>query len=672
MAELTIGQTIGSYFIVDVLGRGGMATVYKARQTSPDRFVALKILSPVLAHDPDFVTRFRHEANIAASVDHPNVVPIYAVGETNDYFFIAMRLVPGQTLTETIRHDGRLSLERACRILRQIADALDDAHRRGVIHRDLKPGNVLIEADDRVTLTDFGIARARDETLVGQTQGIIGTPHYMAPEQALGKTIDYRADLYALGVVAYEMLTGRVPFEAATPVAVLHRQIYDATPSIREVRTDLPVALDTAIGRMLAKSPGDRFPSASAFVTALADVIPATTPGLVIADTPTVRVEPTHDIRDAGGSTNRHRLGPVPLRAAVVAIFFVAVLAIAGLRLTGGGGVGTSSPSPTPVSAAFPAASVTAAPTDTSDLTPVVDTPSPLPALPVVLSPTGGPGNTPSPKAATPTTMPSLPGGTIVFTSDNPADRSLYAISPSGQNLRQLTSVGTHNPACSPNGDAVAFESNRTGVSLIYRIVLASSGTPVAITAGSGSDQLATWNPNGKSIAFARARPGNTAIFTINLGDHHERQLTSGEGGDWRMSYSPDGGQIVFTSTRGGQNDLWLINVDGTNVRQLTSGPGDKRDPAWSPDGKWIAFRSDRDGHHWDLYRVAPVDGRIIRLTSDSTDKGFPNWSPDSHWILFAANRGGTPRVYVISVDGGDWVPITSPTTIAGGATWCR
>jgi Tol biopolymer transport system component len=114
------------------------------------------------------------------------------------------------------------------------------------------------------------------------------------------------------------------------------------------------------------------------------------------------------------------------------------------------------------------------------------------------------------------------------------------------------------------------------------------------------------------------------------------------------------------------------MNADGSNPRQLTTGPGDKRDPSWSPDGKWIAFRSDRDGHHWDLYRASPADGSIRRLTSDATDKGFPNWSPDSRWVLFTANRGGTPQVYAMPVDGGEWTPITASPTAGGGATWCR
>ncbi len=665
MAELAIGQTLGQYLLVGELGRGGMAIVYKARQTSPDRFVALKVLSPELAVDPEFISRFRHEANIAAMVDHPNVVPIYAVGEDRGFFFIAMRLVPGDTLATIIRREGPLSLDRTRRILWSVADALDYAHHQGVIHRDLKPSNIMIEAGDRVTLTDFGIARARDETVVARTQGVIGTPHYMAPEQALGETIDYRADLYALGIIAYEMLTGKVPFQADTPLAVLHRQVYDATPSIRAERPDLPPELDAAISRMLAKKPEERFPSASAFVSAIDDGNHPTLPRSTISDSPTVRITPSSTAGDAHQADERHRLRALVFAIAVVALALVAAIPTIGPRLIAGGAP-TAQPAQTPIGPS-PAASVTARPTDARPDTPVPSTPSPLPSPTNAPSPAGSAGEVPS---ATP--KPALPGGTIVFVSERSDDRNLYAVSPTGQDLRRLPSGEAHNPACSPTGETVAFESNRSGVTRIYLQRLSDSGAPEPVTSGSANDQLAAWNPSGRSIAFARAQPNNTAIFTIDLASHQERRLTSGEGGDWRMSYSPDGQRIAFTSTRSGNNEIWIMRADGTGALQLTSGPGDKRDPAWSPDGQWIAFRSDRDGHHWDLYRVSPTSGQIVRLTSDAADKGFPNWSPDSRWILFTSNRSGKAEVYVMPVEGGEWIPITSAPTIGGGATWCR
>ncbi|HEX5418309.1 MAG TPA: DPP IV N-terminal domain-containing protein [Chloroflexota bacterium] len=348
------------------------------------------------------------------------------------------------------------------------------------------------------------------------------------------------------------------------------------------------------------------------------------------------------------------------LIVASIAIVVGVILSAIGLHLIGGGNA-----------PAAPATAVVLSQRDVLQPLAVTDTPA-APASPTSAPSPSAPAASPTARVTPSPVAPALPGGTIVFTSENPVDRSLYAISPTGQNLRRLAAGDAHNPSCSPDGETVAFESSRAGGNFVYVQRLDGAGTPVVVTKGPGSDQLATWSPDGKTIAFSRAKTNNTAIFTITLASHQEHQLTSGEGGDWRMSYAPDGRRIVFTSTRTGDNELWLMNADGTNAHQLTTGPGDKRDSAWSPDGKWIAFRSDRDGHHWDLYKVSPDNGQIVRLTDDAIDKGFPNWSPDSRWILFTAKRGDQPEVYVMPVDGGDWIPITSPPTIGGGATWCR
>ncbi|HEX2172641.1 MAG TPA: serine/threonine-protein kinase, partial [Dehalococcoidia bacterium] len=187
-----IGQTLGRYEIVQELGRGGMATVYKALHPDLGRFVALKVLAPALSRDPAFVSRFKREATIAARLDHANIVPIYDIGESDESLYIAMRFVPGETLADLIAREGPLSLDRTGRILGQIAAALDFAHARGVVHRDLKPANILIEEDDRASLTDFGIAWVGDGTRLTQAGTLTGTPEYMAPEQAQGLPVNAR------------------------------------------------------------------------------------------------------------------------------------------------------------------------------------------------------------------------------------------------------------------------------------------------------------------------------------------------------------------------------------------------------------------------------------------------------------------------------------------------
>jgi serine/threonine protein kinase/DNA-binding beta-propeller fold protein YncE len=262
-------RTLGPYQIVGEVAHGGMATVYRALQPNLGRYVALKVLSAELSYDPDFVARFQHEARVAARLEHPNIVPIYDIGQTDGAFYIAMRLVPGRSLADIITTDGPVPLERARQLLNQVAGALDYAHRQGVVHRDVKPSNMLVEDNDHLSLADFGIARATDASRVTRFGMLVGTPRFMAPEQVQGLDIDYRADLYSLGVVAYLMLTGQAPFEADSVVTLLHKHVYEAPPSARALRPELPEHVDAALSRMLAKQPGERYPSAAAFVTAL-------------------------------------------------------------------------------------------------------------------------------------------------------------------------------------------------------------------------------------------------------------------------------------------------------------------------------------------------------------------------------------------------------------------
>ena len=228
------GSAIGHYRILSEIGRGGMAVVYKAVDQRLDRVVALKVLLPQLTADPKFVQRFQREASMAGRLTHANIVTIYDVGQDQGRYFIAMQFLEGQTLQDMISRRGALPLRQAHSILKPVASALDYAHSRGVVHRDIKPTNIIVGPDGTVTLTDFGIARAHEDSRLTGTGQMIGTPQYMAPEQVQGAAADARTDVYALGVVLYEMLAGRVPFQATTPMAVLHQQVYEAPPPARQ------------------------------------------------------------------------------------------------------------------------------------------------------------------------------------------------------------------------------------------------------------------------------------------------------------------------------------------------------------------------------------------------------------------------------------------------------
>ncbi|HXW31691.1 MAG TPA: Stk1 family PASTA domain-containing Ser/Thr kinase, partial [Acidimicrobiales bacterium] len=252
----------GRYELDHLIARGGMAEVYRARDRLLDRPVALKILFPELSVDRSFVERFRREAQAAANLSHPNIVPVFDWGEDGGTYFIVMEYVDGRPLSAILRTAGALHPERAAEIAADVAGALSYAHRHGVIHRDVKPGNVLITDEGTVKVTDFGIARAvNTEESLTQTGAVMGTATYFSPEQAEGLGVDARSDIYSLGVVLYEMVTGRPPFLGETPVAVASKHVREHPPLPRQINPAIPPDLEAVIMKCMAKSPEHRYAS---------------------------------------------------------------------------------------------------------------------------------------------------------------------------------------------------------------------------------------------------------------------------------------------------------------------------------------------------------------------------------------------------------------------------
>lgn len=254
----------GRYKIIEKVGGGGMADVYKAEDLVLGRTVALKILHKQYASDEGFLERFRREARAAAKLSHPNVVSIFDVGEENGVHFIVMEFVKGMTLKKLIQKDAPLSTEKVVHIAMQIAKAMEFAHEHEIIHRDIKPQNVIITDDGEIKVTDFGIARAGATSTMTRTGAVMGTAHYISPEQAQGSIVGPTTDVYSLGVVMYEMATGELPFRGENPVSVALKHINDTPMPPRSVFGDIPVSLEAVIMKSMAKNPNDRYRSAEA------------------------------------------------------------------------------------------------------------------------------------------------------------------------------------------------------------------------------------------------------------------------------------------------------------------------------------------------------------------------------------------------------------------------
>jgi serine/threonine protein kinase len=273
------GKTLGKYRLLERLGQGGMAQVYKAYQPDLDRYVAVKVLHPHLTGDEDFAARFRREARAVAALGHLNIVRVYDFDADGGLAFLVMEYLEGDSLKALLHDLGgrgeRMDLQEVGRIVCALADALDHAHHQGTVHRDVKPSNVLITADGRPVLTDFGIARMVDSTAVTESGGTLGTPAYMSPEQGQGEVGDARSDIYALGVLLYQLCTGRVPFDADTPYAIILKHITAPLPSPRSLNADLPEAVERVILKALAKDPDDRYQAAGELGRALHGAIEA-------------------------------------------------------------------------------------------------------------------------------------------------------------------------------------------------------------------------------------------------------------------------------------------------------------------------------------------------------------------------------------------------------------
>jgi serine/threonine-protein kinase len=390
---VTVPTQIGRYEIRTEIGRGGMATVYLAYDPRFRRNVALKVLPRQFTHDTSFRQRFEREAQTIASLEHYAIVPVYDFGEEEDQPYLVMRYMPGGSLIERIEA-GPLSPGQAASIVQRVAGALDEAHKHGIVHRDLKPGNILFDQFDKPYLSDFGIVKLTEATTTFTGTAVIGTPAYMSPEQGRGdNTIDGRSDIYALGAILFEMLTGQQPYKADTPIGVVIKHITEPVPHILEFKRDLPTACDTLIQRAMAKNAGERYASAHEFAEAVTRVADK---GMLSSEHVPASKDTEEDLLPSEADESGSQGVSYPRW-----LWFVA-LALILVGLIGAGGY---------VAGLFVQPTATATPPLTTTIVPVVPTATtraPSPTFTAVPSPTTTPTatGTSTPITPTPTSTP--------------------------------------------------------------------------------------------------------------------------------------------------------------------------------------------------------------------------------------------------------------------------
>ncbi|MGE5243954.1 MAG: protein kinase domain-containing protein [Betaproteobacteria bacterium] len=709
---LAPGVRLGVYEILDKVGEGGMGEVYRARDTRLQRDVAIKVLPELFAADPDRLARFEREAQTLAALNHPNIAQIYGVVDAPvaHGHALVMELVDGEDLSVIIGR-GVLPLADTLPIARQIADALEAAHEHGIVHRDLKPANIKVRPDGTVKVLDFGLAKAIEPaarefgranlmdsptlTSPAMTQAgvILGTAAYMAPEQARGRPVDRRADIWAFGCILYEMLSGRRPFAGGDLTDVLAAITRDA-PDLAALPAATPAPIRTLIGRCLEKDPRER-----------------------LRDIGEARIVLAHPARTDA---------PAPVRRGSIARVAIAVAGV----LAGGAAARWLLPRPVePATTMVSLRQLTETPGAeiNPDISPdgrqVLYAAGREGARNLYLLRVGG-GRainlTPGAKSDNVQGAFSPDGERIAFRSSRDGG-GLFVMGATGESVRRLTSAGA-DPRWSPDGKRLVYatEAVRDPYSRLTRSELwtvdVDSGATAKVWAGDGVEPA--WSPHGRRIAFWANTAGQRDIWTIAVSGGAPVAVTKDAATDWAPEWSPDGRWIYFVSDRGGSPNIWRIAVDestgavrGTTepvsngVRgitrarfsrdgsrmvlgavdrsfELTLSDFDVAHPdagavrhtirsaslGWcspSHDASWLACTS-RTGQE-DIVLLRADGGETRRLTDDPFKDRIPVWTPDDKTVVFMSTRSGAWQLWTVGADGAGLHQLTE---LGEGVTW--
>lgn len=726
------GATLAHYRVISHLGAGGMGEVYLAQDTRLDRTVALKILPADVASDRERMRRFEHEAKAAAALNHPNVAHIYEIGESDGVRFLAMEYVEGRTLAELIRN-GQLDTPVILDIAIQIADALEEAHSRGITHRDVKPSNIMLTGRSRVKVLDFGLAKmrqakARAITASAPTQTlafpvtdsgmVVGTVQYMSPEQALGRDVDQRSDIFSLGAVMYEMATGSPAFPGTTPAAV-YDGILNRTPaSPLESNPALPEEFERIIYRALEKEFELRYQTVADLRADLKRVRRDIESGTKTAARPAAQTSRTW--------TDTALLLSAAVAALIgVAVFFVqqrevfrpepVLQAVPLTSYPGSESQPSFSPDGNQVAFAWNGETET----DWDIYVKVVEAGTPLRL-------TNNPATDYSPAW-------SPDGRFIAFLRQSDSGSAFYLIPALGGLEKKLSDasserVGLDTPylAWSPDSKTLAVADRESeGEPLSIFLMSADSGRRTRFTAPpakSLGDSSPVYSPDGKRMAFVRTLSlAVQDIYVTSLDGGEPVRLTFDNRRVYGLAWNPKDGKLIFTSSRVGGARLWRISPRGGAPERLAGGIGEgasviaisqkgdrlaytrsivdtniwrypmpgksasgtepvrlisstrhEQGPKYSPDGQRIVFSSNRTGTQeiW----VSDRDGvNANQLTSfNGPATGSPNWSPDGQFIAFDSRPDGNPDIYVIGAAGGVPRRLTSESSQEIVPSWSR